>query len=63
MDDNAPRSESCRLQTRHWKIKYDDGKEETVNGRGVVGTNEKVRDPSIKLSVLKRTHVWTPFNV
>ena len=37
MDPQASKSESCQLETRHWIITDESGKEETVTGLGVVG--------------------------
>lgn len=37
MSPDAPQSESCQLETRHWIITDDNGSEEQVDGPGVVG--------------------------
>lgn len=37
MSPDAPQSESCQLETRHWIITDDKGSEEQVDGPGVVG--------------------------
>ncbi|XP_065909682.1 F-box only protein 3-like [Dysidea avara] len=37
MADDAPRYESCRLESRHWLIKLSDGTSDVVDGPGVVG--------------------------
>ena len=37
MDSDAPSDLSCQLESRHWVITYGDGKEEVVDGPGVVG--------------------------
>ena len=37
MNADAPRSESCRLETRHWIIEDDEDNEERVDGPGVIG--------------------------
>ncbi|XP_076466372.1 F-box only protein 3-like isoform X2 [Babylonia areolata] len=37
MDESAPPSLSCQLETRHWIITDMDGSEERVDGEGVVG--------------------------
>lgn len=37
MADDAPKSEFCQLETRHWLVIDEDGKEERVEGPGVVG--------------------------
>ena len=38
MHPDAPESESCKLQTRHWIITDEEGGEERVDGPGVIGT-------------------------
>ncbi|XP_067129199.1 F-box only protein 3-like [Centruroides vittatus] len=37
MDEDAPKSESCQLETRHWIITDENGEEKRVDGPGVVG--------------------------
>jgi len=37
MDPAAPSSDSCKLSTRSWTITDEDGREEKVEGHGVVG--------------------------
>jgi uncharacterized protein affecting Mg2+/Co2+ transport len=37
MDEKAPRSESCQLESRSWTIVDEDGVEDKISGRGVVG--------------------------
>lgn len=37
MDSRADKCLSCQLETRHWIITDDEGREERVDGPGVVG--------------------------
>lgn len=37
MDEDADKQMSCQLETRHWVITEEDGREEHVDGPGVVG--------------------------
>ncbi len=39
MDEEASESHSCQLETRFWELMDENGKEETVQGYGVVGKN------------------------
>lgn len=60
MDEDAPPSESCQLMERHWRIvNFSDGREERVNGRGVVG-EYPVMKPGAKFSWKSRTSFDPP---
>ena len=37
MDPSAKKEETCKLQTRHWVITEENGKEQIVDGPGVIG--------------------------
>lgn len=60
MDENAPDSESCQLETRHWVVTDEDGKEQRVDGPGVVGEYPTLRPGSdyswISCSTFKTTY-------
>lgn len=60
MEDGADPKESCQLHTRHWEIThFEDGREETVDGPGVVG-EYPVMKPGSTFSWMSRTFFKKP---
>lgn len=60
MSPDAPQSESCQLETRHWIITDDKGSEEQVDGPGVVG-EYPVMYPGASFSWVSSTNFATTY--
>ncbi|XP_002736279.1 F-box only protein 3-like [Saccoglossus kowalevskii] len=59
MDEQAPSSDSCQLQHRHWEVVDGQGRIEIVDGEGVVGAFPILR-PGTSYSWVSITHFATP---
>ncbi|GFY61978.1 f-box only protein 3 [Trichonephila inaurata madagascariensis] len=60
MSPEAPQSEACQLETRHWIITDDNGSEEQVDGPGVVG-EYPVMYPGANFSWVSSTSFTTTY--
>ncbi|CAL1264356.1 unnamed protein product [Larinioides sclopetarius] len=60
MSPDAPQSEACQLETRHWTITDDNGSEEQVDGPGVVG-EYPVMYPGASFSWVSSTSFTTTY--
>ncbi|PRD26956.1 UNVERIFIED_CONTAM: apaG [Trichonephila clavipes] len=60
MSPDAPQSEACQLETRHWIITDDNGSEEQVDGPGVVG-EYPVMYPGANFSWVSSTSFTTTY--
>lgn len=62
MAPDAPQSESCQLESRHWTLTDERGNVERVEGPGVVGTYPTMR-PGTEYTWISSTSFSTPTGV